>query len=189
MRPDVDVEAVPPALPPLPAEGPGAGLSIGLDELVGHWPWLDTGVAGPPAPRPATFDCDLLIVGSGYGAAMAAWQLAGWRPAGSDRPLSILILERGLEHPAGSFPSSGSELPGHLRGSLPGQAVPKGRRTGLFDLRLGADVSALVANGVGGGSLINAGVMLAPRPAVLQSAAWPAALRQPGAPATACHKP
>ncbi len=38
---------------------------------------------------------------------------------------------------------------------------------GLFDLRLGDDVNVLVANGLGGGSLINAGVMLEPDDATL----------------------
>ena len=57
----------------------------------------------------------------------------------------------------------------------------RGRLDGLLDLRMGPDVSALVANGLGGGSLINAGVMEEPTPEVLQSADWPQNLRRPGA--------
>ena len=37
-----------------------------------------------------------------------------------------------------------------------------GSRTGLFDFRLGADIHVLVGCGLGGGSLINAGVALKP---------------------------
>jgi cholesterol oxidase len=50
-------------------------------------------------------------------------------------------------------------------------------RTGLFDVRVGNDVSALLASGLGGGSLINAGVMLAPHASVFQESRWPARIR------------
>ncbi|MDE2565199.1 MAG: alpha/beta fold hydrolase, partial [Burkholderiales bacterium] len=55
-------------------------------------------------------------------------------------------------------------------------AAPRGVDTGLFDLRIGPDVSALLGNGLGGGSLINAGVMKRV-PADLFDARWPAAIR------------
>jgi choline dehydrogenase-like flavoprotein len=44
----------------------------------------------------------------------------------------------------------------------------------LFDLRIGKDVSALLGNGLGGGSLINAGVLAHPDPGVLRRSPWPA---------------
>ena len=80
---------------------------------------------------------------------------------------------RGEEYLPGDFPSPLSDLPGHVRFSLPGQTEPRGRRAGLFDVRVSPDVVTVVANGLGGGSLINAGVMLAPHEAVLGEAAWP----------------
>src|SRR5205085_1247426 len=49
---------------------------------------------------------------------------------------------------------------------------------GLFDLRVGGDVNVVLANGLGGGSLINAGVMAAPLPEVLQHPRWPDGIRQ-----------
>jgi choline dehydrogenase-like flavoprotein/pimeloyl-ACP methyl ester carboxylesterase len=110
---------------------------------------------------------DVLIVGSGYGGAMAAAQLAGAtvidEKTGKARNLKVCLLERGEEYLPGEFPSHFGELPRHLR--IGNQATGKvtGFHQGLFDLRLGPDVAALVANGLGGGSLINAGVMLAPR--------------------------
>ncbi len=176
-----------------PAPGQGAGtaprpdpdhpfpIARGLEDLVAERPHLDPD--HPRAAHPPGADFDLVIVGSGYGAAVVARQLAGCRPLDDPAgpPLSICLLERGQEYAAGAFPSRMADLAGHVRFSTADKPLPRGRRTGLFDLRLGGDLAALVANGVGGGSLINAGVMLAPRPEVLQQAHWPGALRQPGA--------
>lgn len=120
---------------------------------------------------------DLVIVGSGYGGAMAAAELAGCLIPGADgqpsRPARVCILERGEEYLPGMFPKNASELPGHVRFSTPEAAAARGKRNGLFDLRLNGDVSTLLANGLGGGSLINAGVMERPDTAVFTSPSWP----------------
>lgn len=111
-------------------------------------------------------EIDLLIVGSGYGGAIAAATLAGsTTPDGTTA--RVVLLERGREHLPGSFPAGASALPGHIRWSTPGTNTPQGRREGLFDVRIGPDINALVANGLGGGSLINAGVMLEPDEATI----------------------
>lgn len=104
---------------------------------------------------------DLVIVGSGYGAAMAAYTFAGCSGPDS-KPLRIALFERGREYLPGAFPASFDELPGHVRLSR-GRDETVGLPEALFDLRLAGDVSALVANGLGGGSLINAGVMVEAR--------------------------
>lgn len=106
-------------------------------------------------------EVDVLIVGSGYGGAVAAATLAGCAREDGQKA-RVVVLERGREHLPGSFPEGASALPGHIRWSGPGMSGPQGRREGLFDLRIGPDINALVANGLGGGSLINAGVMLEP---------------------------
>lgn len=103
---------------------------------------------------------DVVIVGSGYGAAMAAHTWAGCKDS-DGKELHILMLERGREYLPGAFPSSLDELPGHVRISRAGKA-PIGRREALFDVRLAGDINALVGNGLGGGSLINGGVMVEP---------------------------
>lgn len=109
------------------------------------------------------FIFDVLIVGSGYGGSMAAAELSGMRDKKTGRPWRVGLLERGREHLPGMFPSEASDLPNHIRWSTPNAQKPKGSRSGLLDLRIGTDVSALLANGLGGGSLINAGVMEKPQ--------------------------
>lgn len=125
--------------------------------------------------QPPRVDCDfdVVIVGSGYGGAVAAAELAGCtNAANGNRRVSVCVLERGKEYLAGMFPTRLGDLPGHIRVTAPGTGRPRGRREGLFDFRIGEDVSALVANGLGGGSLINAGVMDLPAQRML--AGWPA---------------
>lgn len=104
---------------------------------------------------------DVVIVGSGYGGSVAAQQLAGlMHPDG--KPLRIAVLERGNEYLPGMFPSAFADLPKHVRFATQSTGKVTGELDGLYDVRLGNDVNALVANGLGGGSLINAGVMLEP---------------------------
>src|SRR4051812_1869339 len=65
-------------------------------------------------PRPI----DVLIVGSGYGGAMAAAELAGrevLEKNGERRAIRVCVLERGREYAPGMFPSSLQELPPHVR--------------------------------------------------------------------------
>jgi cholesterol oxidase len=115
---------------------------------------------------PQAVHVDVLIVGSGYGGAMAARTFAGRRNNG--RSIDVAVLERGKEYLPGAFPKGLSELPGHIRLDQ--------NKEGLFDVRLGPEVTTVVANGVGGGSLINAGVMEVPTDEVFQTG-WPQPLR------------
>ena len=55
-----------------------------------------------------------------------------------------------------------------------------GRRTGLFDFRLGSDIHVLIGCGLGGGSLINAAVGLRPDARVFADPAWPGEVREDG---------
>lgn len=106
---------------------------------------------------------DAVIVGSGYGGSVAASQLAGMQimEGGQVRALRVCLLERGREFLPGEFPGTFGELPREVRIGRQSDGRVTGDE-GLFDVRLGDDVNVLVANGLGGGSLINAGVMLKP---------------------------
>ncbi|MBO9687716.1 MAG: alpha/beta fold hydrolase [Mitsuaria chitosanitabida] len=123
-----------------------------------------------PEPGPAAVD--VLVVGSGYGGAAAAHALAGRRDA-EGRAQRVVVLERGREYLPGSFPNRFAELAGHVRLATAGGDSPAGRREGLFDLRIGPDVCVALGNGLGGGSLINAGVMERPDPGVFREPGWP----------------
>lgn len=109
---------------------------------------------------------DVIIVGSGYGGSVAAQALAGLHKIDADGnlvPITVCVLERGKEYQPGEFPRRFEDMPGHLRNGDAQTGTVGGKADGLFDVRMGPDVVALVANGVGGGSLINAGVLLEPQ--------------------------
>jgi cholesterol oxidase len=114
---------------------------------------------------------DVVVVGSGYGGGVAASRLAR---AGQ----TVCVIEKGKEFPTGSFPSRLPELRRELQ--LNGGKMRSGSRTGLFDFRLGADIHVLVGCGLGGGSLINAGVALKPDARVFADPAWPAEVAADG---------
>src|SRR5258708_10891923 len=130
-------------------------LSLGFEDLV-----RSIGGKSAHAPGSMSNPFDVLIVGSGYGGAIAAAELAGAKDRATGRTISVGVLERGSEYLPGMFPGTADELAGHVRFNTSRSPRPAGRLEGLFDVRLGPDVNAVVANGLGGGSLINAGVML-----------------------------
>lgn len=111
---------------------------------------------------------DVVIVGSGYGGAIAASRLAR---AGR----RVCLLERGREYLPGDFPRTGAEAAGEFQ--IGGDSAP----TGLFDFRRNDDMNVLLGCGLGGTSLINASVTLAAEPRVFDDDCWPAPLRAPGA--------
>jgi len=114
---------------------------------------------------------DVMVIGSGYGGGVAASRLSR---AGQ----SVCVIEKGKEFLTGSFPSRLPELRRELQ--LNGGKMRSGSRTGLFDFRLGADIHVLVGCGLGGGSLINAGVALEPDSRVFADPAWPDEVRADG---------
>lgn len=113
---------------------------------------------------------DVIIVGSGYGASMAAATLSQARKDG--RKLKVAVLERGKEYLPGAFPDKLGKLARGIRYSTSDNSEIKGERDALFDLRLNQDINGIIANGLGGGSLINAGVMDRPNFAIFNHR-WP----------------
>jgi cholesterol oxidase len=137
--------------------------------------WLSSSLASLIAEQRADA-FDVLIVGSGYGGAVAAAELSGCVNERGERP-SICVLERGQEYLAGMFPSRMSELPGHVRFATQDGKRPRGMLEGLYDFRWSDDAVVVLASGLGGGSLVNAGVLEMPTPTVFSEAGWPAAIR------------
>jgi choline dehydrogenase-like flavoprotein/alpha-beta hydrolase superfamily lysophospholipase len=114
---------------------------------------------------------DVVVVGSGYGGAVAACRFA-------EVGRSVCLLERGSEYLPGEFPNSIANLPGQLRMHRAGSGKLSGKPDGLFDLRLHRGVSVLVGNALGGTSQINANVALRADPAIFRDPRWPRELRE-----------
>ena len=114
---------------------------------------------------------DVVVVGSGYGGGVAASRLAR---AGK----RVAVLERGREFVTGEFPSRFPDLRGEMQ--LAGRRLRLGSPTGLYDVRFGEDMHVLIGCGLGGGSLINAGVALRPDPRVFADPVWPAEVAADG---------
>lgn len=140
--------------------------------------WLSRGaeLLAARAERDDTPVFDVVVVGSGYGGAVAAARLSAVQAAGG-KPLTVCVLERGLEYLPGDFPARMEDVPAHVRFGAARVAGARGLSDGLFDFRTAGDVWALVGNGLGGGSLINAGVAEEPDDATLDETAWPAPWR------------
>lgn len=111
--------------------------------------------------RSGDVDADVIIVGSGFGGAVAAARLA---QAG----YSVLVLERGRRWNAGDFPRDPRLRDGWLWG-VDG---------GLDDIPWLEGMISVQASGWGGGSLAYANVFSRPFDAALSSR-WPAHLRRP----------
>lgn len=99
----------------------------------------------------------VVVIGSGYGGAIAASRMAR---AG----LSVCLLERGREFALGDFPATACRGLREIQYNTP--AGHRGRPLALFEIHVNTDVNAVVGCGLGGTSLINAGVALKPDPRV-----------------------
>lgn len=110
---------------------------------------------------------DAVVVGSGYGAGVAASRLARMG-------LRVAVLERGREFAIGEFPDTLPEALQEFQYRFEG--AQQGKPTGLFELHYGRDMHVLVGCGLGGTSLINANVALPPDPRVWEDPRWPTEL-------------
>ena len=117
-------------------------------------------------------DFDVVIVGSGYGGSIAASRLAG---AGK----RVCLLERGREILPPDYPTdlSGAQAELQVVTARKGRLQPDAN--GMMELRVGEDVNVILGNGLGGGSLVNAGVSIRPDMRVFDEG-WPAAFKTSG---------
>jgi cholesterol oxidase len=91
-------------------------------------------------------DFDAVVVGSGFGGSVSAYRLA-------DAGLRVCLLERGKRYPPRSFARSPHDMARNFWD-------PSEGLYGLFDIWTFSGLEALVASGLGGGSLIYANVLL-----------------------------
>lgn len=111
----------------------------------------------------------VVVIGSGYGAGIAASRLAR---AGQ----SVCVLERGREILPGQYPKDLGSAQGEMqvetsRGRL-------GSPYGLFNVHVNPDMMAVVGCGLGGTSLINANVALEIDERLFDRDPWPDEFRQ-----------
>ena len=150
----------------LPPTRRGFIATAGAMTIASTAPATATAAAAPvrsPLSSPASqlaAEYDVLVIGSGYGGAVMAARLAPRH--------RVCVLERGREWMPNEFPAALADLVAQFRSD----AQP----LGLFDYRAGPTVDTLTGNGLGGTSLINANVVIAPDREVFSR--WPAAIQQ-----------
>ncbi len=110
---------------------------------------------------------DAVVIGSGYGGGVAASRLARMG-------LRVAVLEQGRHWRPGDFPTTLKARRKTMR--LTGRAPKLGDPAGLYYLSVGRGLTVFGASGLGGGSLINAGVVLRPDLGRLREAGWPDAV-------------
>ncbi|KAI2615936.1 FAD/NAD(P)-binding domain-containing protein [Hypoxylon sp. NC1633] len=123
-----------------------------------------------------SYDC--VVIGSGYGGGVAASRMAR---AGE----SVCLLERGKERWPGEYPDDTGDAVEQLHYSgefapdwLPKKIVQGGDPTGMYHLIFGNGQNAIVCNGLGGTSLMNANVYLEADKDTLGLEAWPKEIRE-----------
>ncbi len=112
---------------------------------------------------------EIAVVGSGYGGGIAASRL-------SRAGRQVAVFERGREIHSGEFPNHAAAFLKELQADVRG--IHLGSPTALFDLRFNDDMNVIIGCGLGGTSLINANISLAPEPRVFEDPVWPQAIRQ-----------
>ena len=110
----------------------------------------------------------VVVVGSGYGAGVAASRMAR---AGQD----VCVLERGREMLPGEYPDKLADARGAMQANTSRGII--GEPDAMFDLHVNEDMWALVGCGLGGTSLINANVALEMDRRLLELEHWPQAFR------------
>ncbi|KAL3642697.1 hypothetical protein CASFOL_013512 [Castilleja foliolosa] len=109
---------------------------------------------------------DAVVVGSGYGGSVAACRMsmAGFK---------VCLLEKGRKWEARDFPTDCFEMLSAVRLENRNLGLDLGSKHALFQLHVQGDALAATACGLGGGSLVNAGVMLPTTVRARRDPKWP----------------
>ncbi|XP_059645979.1 uncharacterized protein LOC132289661 [Cornus florida] len=109
---------------------------------------------------------DAIVVGSGYGGSVAACRM-------SMAGIKVCLIEKGRKWEARDFPTDSLKGLSALKMENQNLGFNFGSKDALFQVYIQDDSLAAVACGLGGGSLVNAGVML-PTPArARKNPKWP----------------
>jgi len=111
---------------------------------------------------------DVVVVGSGYGGAVAASRFAR---AGR----RVAVLERGREFQPGDFPDTKLKALKEIQVDSP--RLRLGSASSLYDFRVNKEINVFQGSGLGGTSLVNANVALRADPRVFADPVWPSAFR------------
>jgi cholesterol oxidase len=104
------------------------------------------------------FDCDVVVVGSGFGGSVSALRL-------TEKGYRVTVLERGPRWEAKDFPKTNWNLPKALW-------MPVVKCFGILRLTFFSDVFVLSGAGVGGGSLVYANTLYVPPDAFFAATQW-----------------
>ncbi len=112
---------------------------------------------------------DVLVVGSGYGGSIAASRMAR---AGK----TVCMFERGAEKQPGEYADTLWKSKDEMQ--VDSKIGHVGSKTAMLDFHVNDDVSVLRGCGLGGTSLINANVSIAPEERVFTGEGWPKEIRE-----------
>ncbi|HEX8825006.1 MAG TPA: GMC family oxidoreductase [Archangium sp.] len=104
------------------------------------------------------FDCDWLIIGSGFGGSVSAHRL-------TEKGYRVVMLEKGRRLGARDFPKTNWDLKRWLW-------MPRLGWRGLFKMTFFRHVTVLSGVGVGGGSLVYANTLPIPKDDFFQARSW-----------------
>ena len=106
------------------------------------------------------FDCDFLVIGSGFGGSVSALRLA-------EKGYSVIVVERGKHWSGKDFPKTNWNVFRALW-------MPLAYCVGILKITLLDDVLVLSGAGVGGGSLVYANTLLVPPEPFFRDPQWAA---------------
>lgn len=109
---------------------------------------------------------DAVVVGSGYGGSVSACRL-------SMAGIKVCLIEKGRKWEAKDFPTDSFKIMSAVRVESQNLHISFGPKNALFQVYEQSDSLAAVTCGLGGGSLVNAGVMLPTPTRTRRNPKWP----------------